>query len=192
VDLVDTGITGKEVELHPSEMALSEYTLRTEKVFSRARVPKGSLLECLLRHIYHPRSESQVNISEVMIQRQQQRRDARRAMRGGIHAEVMVQRQHEHQDARRVIREEIQFGLESHAASLNQRSGTSAADSHGPESRLPAFLRLPSQRETLPESKTVTNTRQSRKSGSFIPSNVRLHFIAHVAQLWLICYPSSP
>ncbi|OSC99186.1 hypothetical protein PYCCODRAFT_874973 [Trametes coccinea BRFM310] len=38
-----------------SEVDLSKYTLANGKVFPRSKVKRGSLLEYLLRHIYHPR-----------------------------------------------------------------------------------------------------------------------------------------
>lgn len=56
VDLEHEGHKGNvnTVQKFPSEVALSEYTLRTKKIYRRNLVPKGSLLELLLRHILSP------------------------------------------------------------------------------------------------------------------------------------------
>ena len=54
VDLVDAPKTHKPVRWFPSEKALSDYTLETEKFFPRNSKCAGGLLKFLLRHIFHP------------------------------------------------------------------------------------------------------------------------------------------
>ncbi|TFK67489.1 hypothetical protein BDN72DRAFT_770668 [Pluteus cervinus] len=54
VDLLAFNNTGEEVCKFPSEVALSEYTIATEKYFPRNDANAGSLLELLLRHILNP------------------------------------------------------------------------------------------------------------------------------------------
>jgi hypothetical protein len=56
VDLVDTLRTGTPVERFPSEIALSEYTIKTGKYFP-AEAAYGGFLKCLLRNIMNPRTE---------------------------------------------------------------------------------------------------------------------------------------
>ena len=41
----------------PTEVALSVYSIKNNKVFPRSEVEPGSLLCALLRRIYHPRLE---------------------------------------------------------------------------------------------------------------------------------------
>ena len=57
VDLEHEGHRGSvgAVQRFPTEVALSEYTIEMRKIYPRARVPKKSLLEFLLRHILNPR-----------------------------------------------------------------------------------------------------------------------------------------
>ncbi|TFK21866.1 hypothetical protein FA15DRAFT_696104 [Coprinopsis marcescibilis] len=54
VDLTDAYDGVKRVETFDSEKELSEYTLRNNLIFSRHRVPTGTLLYFLLRRILHP------------------------------------------------------------------------------------------------------------------------------------------
>ncbi|VDC02972.1 unnamed protein product [Peniophora sp. CBMAI 1063] len=59
VDLAEARADGTErrVELFPSEVALSVYTLRTKKIFPKDTAYHTGLLRFLLRHILHPRKE---------------------------------------------------------------------------------------------------------------------------------------
>jgi hypothetical protein len=59
VDLEHEGRKGNgdTVQQLPTEVALREYTRRTEKFYKRAFVPDNSLLKYLLRHILDPRPE---------------------------------------------------------------------------------------------------------------------------------------
>jgi hypothetical protein len=50
VDLVDR----QKVVRFPTEKALSKYSIDNDKICPRWMVPKGSLLEKLLRHIFNP------------------------------------------------------------------------------------------------------------------------------------------
>ena len=54
VDLLSHKSTGERIHKFPSEVALSEYTIRTEKYFPRNDANAGSLLERLLRNILNP------------------------------------------------------------------------------------------------------------------------------------------
>jgi len=59
VDLERAGHKGdvEVVQQFPTEVALSEYTKETRKIYPRKMVPCGSLLELLLRHIWDPQPE---------------------------------------------------------------------------------------------------------------------------------------
>lgn len=58
VDLEEAGHKGDaEVRQFPTEVALSEYTKDTKKIYKRKLVHNGSLLELLLRHIWDPQPE---------------------------------------------------------------------------------------------------------------------------------------
>jgi len=64
VDLVDTPTTGKAVVLYKSEEALSKYTIKTGKTFSRKSAHAGGLLKFLLRRIFNPRLDEEGKRSE--------------------------------------------------------------------------------------------------------------------------------
>ena len=59
VNLVDLEHAGRaeDVQQFPTEVALSEYTKESGKIYWRDEVPPGSLLELLLRHIWDPQPE---------------------------------------------------------------------------------------------------------------------------------------
>ena len=59
VDLEHAGLKGnaEDVQQFPTEVALSEYTKESRKIYWRDEVPPGSLLELLLRHIWDPQPE---------------------------------------------------------------------------------------------------------------------------------------
>ena len=71
VDLEHEGHRGNvgTVQQFQSEVALSEYTLGTKKVFNRRRVPKRSLLKLLLRNILYPQSKKAGKIEWATIGR---------------------------------------------------------------------------------------------------------------------------
>jgi len=60
VNLVDLtqGADGREVRIFHTEVELSEYTRRNGRYFPAESAYAGGLLRHLLRHIFHPRSES--------------------------------------------------------------------------------------------------------------------------------------
>lgn len=55
-DLLAFPISGHP-RIFPTEVALSEYSIKNHKVFPRKEVATNSLLFALLRHILHPRRE---------------------------------------------------------------------------------------------------------------------------------------
>lgn len=59
VDLEQAGHQGKGevVQRFPTEVALSQYTIVSRKIYWREWVPPKSLLELLLRHIKDPQPE---------------------------------------------------------------------------------------------------------------------------------------
>ena len=59
VDLEHAGHKGNTevVQKFLTEVALSDYTKSSGKIYRRDLVPPGSLLELLLRHIWDPQSE---------------------------------------------------------------------------------------------------------------------------------------
>jgi len=59
VDLEHAGHKGNAeiVQQFPTEVALSEYTKESGKIYERELVPPGSLLELLLRRIWNPQPE---------------------------------------------------------------------------------------------------------------------------------------
>ncbi|KAG5652140.1 hypothetical protein H0H81_006159 [Sphagnurus paluster] len=56
VDLVDLPNSNNPVTTFPTEVALSEYTLGSGKIFPRENAYAGGLLKYLLRHIMNPRT----------------------------------------------------------------------------------------------------------------------------------------
>ncbi|EJF58241.1 hypothetical protein DICSQDRAFT_67423, partial [Dichomitus squalens LYAD-421 SS1] len=54
VDFIHRPNPEEPVRTFKDEVALSKYTLETGRTYPRNDVPKGSLLECLLRHILEP------------------------------------------------------------------------------------------------------------------------------------------
>ncbi|EJD50532.1 hypothetical protein AURDEDRAFT_182442 [Auricularia subglabra TFB-10046 SS5] len=59
VDLTECN-EGETVVVFPTEVALSEYSQQTDKIFPKDELEAGSLLRSLLRHIDHPRPEWRV------------------------------------------------------------------------------------------------------------------------------------
>lgn len=57
VDLVDTPTTHRRIRLFSSVEELSEYSLRTRKIFPKENAKAGGLLRFLLRHIMNPEQD---------------------------------------------------------------------------------------------------------------------------------------
>ncbi|KAF8988974.1 hypothetical protein BDQ17DRAFT_1257362 [Cyathus striatus] len=61
VDLVDTKRTGSSIKRFNSEVALSNYTMSTEKIFPKLEARAGGILKFLLRNILNPSSKRGFN-----------------------------------------------------------------------------------------------------------------------------------
>jgi hypothetical protein len=60
-DLLDARRSGRhDAQIHPTEFALSKYTLKKRKVYPQHQATTGNLLAFLLRRIAHPRPETKV------------------------------------------------------------------------------------------------------------------------------------
>ncbi len=52
IDFLDAVQRGEQVPRHQSEKALAAYSRKTQKIYPKRRIKKGSPLEALLAHIF--------------------------------------------------------------------------------------------------------------------------------------------
>ncbi|KAJ6576972.1 hypothetical protein DFH09DRAFT_1030899 [Mycena vulgaris] len=69
IDLVDVHTTREAVHRFKTEQELSEYTMRTGKIFPRDEAYKGPLLRHLLRRIFHPPREGLMRRGKLWVER---------------------------------------------------------------------------------------------------------------------------